>query len=270
MIGATPKESCVYFGRVMHKRLRPFVNRFRYRVFTFYLDLDELPTLGRRSRLFSYNRWNLFSFRDCDHGARDGSALRPWIERHLAAAGIDLQGGAVRLLCFPRVLGYVFNPLSIWFCYHANGSLKAVLYEVSNTFGEWHSYLIAVEGSRQSGEPVRQCCDKELYVSPFIAMQARYDFRLAEPAERLSVSIRQWVPEGELLVATQTGRRSPFDDKSLLRAFLTYPLVTLKVMAGIHWEALKLWRKGARIVNRPPAPRHEVTRLPAAFPDAAE
>jgi DUF1365 family protein len=192
----TTTQSCLYFGRVMHKRLQPFRHRLDYRVFSLYLDLDELPALTQRLRLFSHNRWNLFGFLDRDHGPRDGTALRPWIEGHLAEAGIELEGGAIRLLCFPRLLGYVFNPLSIWFCYHRSGRLAAMFYEVRNTFGEMHGYLIPVDPARAPGAPILQSCDKGFYVSPFIGMAATYHFRLAEPDARLSVLIRQWTPEG--------------------------------------------------------------------------
>ena len=251
--------SALYPGVVMHKRLRPFVHRFAYRIFSLYVDLDELPALGRRLRLFSHNRWNLFSFHDRDHGARDGSPLRPWIEQHLAAAGIDLAGGAVRLLCFPRVLGYVFNPLSIWFCHHADGRLRAILYEVSNTFGERHGYLIPVEGQPALGKPVRQSCDKHFYVSPFIGMTARYDFSIRPPDERFAISIRQTVPEGDQLFARHTGRRLALSDWALARVFISYPLMTIKVVAAIRWQALKLWLKGARLETRPPCPSVQVT-----------
>lgn len=263
-------KSCLYFGRVMHKRLLPFRHRLDYRVFSVYLDIDELPDLSWRLRLFSHNRWNLFSFMDKDHAARDGSALRPWLESHLCEAGIDLEGGPVRLLCFPRVLGYVFNPLAIWFCYHRSGRLAAILYEVRNTFGEQHSYLIPADPSRRPNAPITQSCDKHLYVSPFIDMTATYHFRLSEPDERLAVLIRQWTPEGELLVASQKGRRKPLNDATLLRAFLAYPLMTLKVIVGIHWHAFKLWRKGAKLTPRPAAPDHAVTLVRPSLGCAAE
>ena len=203
MTGATRNDqrcSCLYFGRVMHKRLIPFRHRFTYRVFSLFIDLDELPALDRGPRLFSHNRWNLFAFFDRDHGPRDGSPLRPWIERRLAEADIDLAGGPVRLLCFPRLFGFVFNPLSLWFCYHQSGRLAAVLYEVSNTFGQWHSYLIPIDRGQKAGRAIRQSCDKRLYVSPFIGMVSTYHFRLLEPDARLAVAIRQWVPEGEQLI----------------------------------------------------------------------
>ena len=238
----------------MHKRLQPFVHAFRYRVFSLYVDLDEVPALHRDLRLLSHNRWNLFSFHDRDHGPRDGSPLRPWIEAKLNAAGISLAGGSVRLLCFPRVLGYVFNPMSVWFCSHAEGALRAIVYEVSNTFGEHHCYLIPVTGKSADGGVIAQSAGKRLYVSPFIEMGSRYDFRLAVPDHKLTLAIQQSVPDGLLLVARHSGRRRALNDGSLLRAFLAYPLMTLKVIGAIHWEALWLWVKGARPLPRPAPP----------------
>jgi DUF1365 family protein len=251
--------SALYFGEVMHKRLRPFVHAFRYRVFSLYIDLGELEACDRALRLFSHNRWNLVSFHDRDHGPRDGTALRPWIDSQLAAAGIELAGGAVRLLCFPRILGYVFSPLSIWFCHHADGRLLAVLYEVRNTFGGKHGYLVPVAAEQSGGGAVTQSADKHFYVSPFIAMESRYHFRLAVPAERLAVAIRQEVPQGGQLIARQTGRRRPLSDAGLLRAFVAYPLMTAKVIGAIHWQALRLWFRGARVEPRPPATADRVT-----------
>jgi DUF1365 family protein len=255
----TQAASALYFGEVMHKRLRPFTHAFRYRVFSLYLDLDEVDACDRGLRFFSHNRWNLISFHDRDHGARDGTPLRPWIDAQLTAAGIELAGGPVRLLCFPRVLGYVFSPLSIWFCHHADGSLRAVLYEVRNTFGGKHGYLIPVIPEQAGGSPVVQSAGKRFYVSPFIAMESRYDFRLAVPGQRLAVTIRQQVPQGGQLIARQTGRRRPLSDANLLHAFFAYPLMTAKVIGAIHWQALRLWAKGARIEPRPPTTEDKVT-----------
>jgi DUF1365 family protein len=249
--------SCLYFGSVMHQRLRPRRHNLSYRVFSLLLDLDEAAALGARLRLFSRNRFNLFSFYDRDHGRRRDEPLRPYVEAQLSRAGIALDGGALRLLCFPRVLGYVFNPLSIYFWHHRDGSLCAVLYEVSNTFGEQHSYLIPVQGAE--GGPVRQSCAKEFYVSPFMAMECSYGFRLAPPDERLAVYIRQTDRDGPILYASLEGTRAPLNDRTLARAFLRYPLMTLKVIAGIHWEALKLWRKGLRPLPHPAPPREAVT-----------
>jgi DUF1365 family protein len=262
-------ESCLYFGRVMHKRLRPFAHRFMYRVFSIWLDLDELATLDRELRLFSVNRWNLFSFHEADHGARDGGKLRDWIEASLLAANIDLEGGRVRLLCFPRIFGFVFNPLTVWFCYHRDGRLLAVLHEVRNTFGEKHGYLFDFPEGQDPTAPIRQSCDKAFYVSPFIGMQARYAFKFRTPGEKLSIVIQEDVPEGQLLVATQTGERARLSDAALASALFAYPLLTVKVVAAIHWEALRLWLKGARYHARPRPPEQDV-ELVRRVPEPAE
>ena len=243
----------------MHARLSPFRHRFVYRVFSIFVDLDELPRLSRGLRLFSHNRWNLFSLRDRDLGPRDGGSPKAWIERHLTAAGLDPRGGRVRVLCFPRLLGYVFNPLAIWFCYDAQERLVAVLYDVSNTFGEAHGYLIPITADRAPGEALEQQCAKRLYVSPFMDMQATYRFRLGEPGERLAIRIDQEDAAGRGFVATHTGHRAPLSDTMLLRACFAYPLMTFKIIGGIHWEALRLWRKGARVRPRPAPPPRVVT-----------
>jgi hypothetical protein len=242
-------QSCFYFGAVMHRRLRPVRHRFAYRVFSCLIDLDELEVLGRL-RFFGHNCFNLMSFHDRDHGPRDGSPLRPWIEARLAGAGIDIAGGPVRLLCFPRMLGYVFNPLSIWFCHHADGRLRAILYEVANTFGERHSYLILVRPT-DADHTIAQSCTKAFHVSPFIALAGRYIFRLRAPDARLAISIREEDGEGPVMVAAQNGERRCFAPAMVLQAFFLYPLMTLKVIGAIHFEALRLWRKGARIHRRP-------------------
>lgn len=246
--------SALYFGKVMHKRLRPFVHAFSYRVFSLYLDLGEADTLSGRLRLFSHNRWNLFSFHDRDHGPRDGSPLRPWIEGHLNAAGIDLDGGTVRLLCFPRVLGYVFNPLSIWFCHHADGSLRAVLYEVRNTFGENHTYVCRIESGDVTLAGIRQSRSKLFYVSPFVEMEARYNFRMNVPGEQLKWRILETDRSGPLLAATYNGNRRALTTGAILSCLLQIPLLTWKIVGGIHFEALKLWLKGMRYVPRPAPP----------------
>ena len=255
--------SRLFVGRVMHARHRPRRHRFSYRVFWLLVDLDELPQLERRCRLLSINRPGLFSFHERDHGPRDGSALRPWIDAQLARFGLAEEVAKVELLSFPRVLGYVFNPLSLWFCRRADGGLAAVLYEVSNTFGERHGYLIPVAREAARAEVLDQACDKGFYVSPFIGMAARYRFRLRPPGDRLALAIRQSVPEGRVLDATMTAQARPLSDGRLLRLGLTHPLLTQKIMAAIHWEALRIWLKGASYHRRPPAPGEAVSLAPA-------
>ncbi len=240
--------SSIYIGSVMHRRLRPGRHQFRYRAFWMLIDLDELRELSDGLSCFSYNRPNVFSFYDADHGDGTTTPLRTQIERHLAAAGIDLAGGHVRLLCMPRTLGYCFNPLSIFFCYRESGELAAIVYQVHNTFAERHSYVIAVEGP---GAAVRQQCRKRFYVSPFLDMDLRYDFRIVGPDERIVVGIGASSSAGPVLSAVLTGARKPLTDRALIGAFLTIPAVTLKVIAAIHWEALKLWAKRIQVRRRP-------------------
>lgn len=253
--------SALYVGEVMHRRLRPFVHAFRYRVYSLLVDLDELPDLDRRLRLFAYNRAGLFAFHDRDHGPRDGTPLRPWVERRLDEAGFDAPSGRIMLLCFPRVLGYVFNPISVYFCHDRQGRLVAILYEVRNTFGQQHGYLLPVEGD--GGGWIRQTQDKQFFVSPFLPMECRYAFRIRPPGERLAVVIRQTTAtadgEADILLATQTGIRRPLSDRWLLRMALAMPLLTLKILFAIHWQALRLWRKGARLHARPDPPVQPVT-----------
>jgi DUF1365 family protein len=246
----------VYFTRVMHRRLFPVAYRFVYRVFSLLLDLDALDRLG--TRLLSVGRFNLLSFHPRDHGPRDGSPLRRWAERILAERGITLDGGPILLLCMPRILGYGFNPLSLWYCHHRDGRLRAILAEVNNTFGEHHVYLLADAG-RPIDWPLRQESVKCFHVSPLIGMEARYQFRLSEPGDRLAVLIREYQDDRLMLVATQTGPGEPLNDRALLRALARTPLMTFKVMVAIHWQALKIWLRGAKFFPKPEPPRHEVT-----------
>jgi uncharacterized protein len=249
-------RSSLYVGTVMHRRLRPRHHKFRYRAFWLLVDLDELPTLTRRLRLFSHNRGNLFGLHDADHG--DGSArpLGLQVQHHLAEAGIETAGGSIKLLCMPRTLGYSFNPLSIYFCYRADTALAALLYEVHNTFGQRHSYVIPVDAAPGT---LRQHCRKMLYVSPFMDMDVGYEFRVKGPTERLAIAIRVSAAAGEMMHASLAGVRRELTDQALLRMFLTIPFITHKVTAAIHWEALRLWLKGLRLLRRPASPVSVVT-----------
>jgi DUF1365 family protein len=255
-------RSCVYVGSVVHERLRPKRHRLSYRVFSLLLDLSEIDRLASGLRLFSRARFNLFSFHDRDHGERGGGAIEAHVRRLLAEGGIDTGGGPIRLLAYPRVLGYVFNPLSVYFCYDAQERLCATLYEVSNTFGERHSYLI---GAETDGQAVAQSVEKQLYVSPFNSMAGDYRFRLRPPHEDVTVGILYRDGDGPLLKAHFHGHRRPLTDATLARLALTHPAMTLKVTAGIHLEALRLWLKRVPLQSRPPAPRFAAT-LPAKTP----
>ena len=231
--------SCLYTGTVMHRRFKPTQHRLSYRVFWTLLDLDELPQLTKKLRLFSRERFNLFGFYNSGHGDGSATPLREQVETHLAKANIDLDGGAIRLLCMPRILGFTFNPISVYYCYHRTGALAALLYEVHNTFGQRHSYLIPVEGSPDGA--LEQHCLKAFYVSPFMPMDLAYDFRVRPPGEAVSVAIQVSDAQGPLLHTAFAARRRELDDGAVLAAFAGAPLLSLKVMAGIHWEALWIW-----------------------------
>jgi len=252
-------RSSLYTGSVMHRRIHPRRHRFRYRAFWLLLYLDALDALSGRLRWFSYNRPNVFSLYDRDHG--DGSAmpLRTQTQARLRDAGVDIDGGRIQLLCMPRTLGYCFNPLSIFFCYRADGALAALIYQVHNTFSERHSYVIRVE---PDGVALRQRCRKLFYVSPFLDLEMRYDFRIEGPDERLVVGICVSSPAQPVLSAVLGGDRQPLTDRTLRHVFLTIPAVTLKVIGAIHWEALRLWAKRIALRPHPPPPEMPATVVP--------
>lgn len=248
-------EGALYFGRVAHARLRPVAHHFSYRVFSMLLDLDRLDALDKRLKLFSRGRFNLFSFYDRDHGCDQPDDLARYVRGVLLEHGLPADG-PIRLLCYPRILGYQFNPLAVYYCHDRADRLCAVLYEVNNTFGGRHSYLIPIE---EDGEIVRHDADKMFHVSPFMAMDTRYHFRLSQPAETAALAIRQSDRDGVLFNAVFTGARADLTDSGLLRAFFAYPLMTLKVIAGIHYEALRLFLKGVKLVKAAPDPPRAVT-----------
>ena len=242
---APPLKSRLYEGTVMHQRLRPVRHRFSYRVFSVLLDLDELPLIERRMRLLRVERPGLLSFRAKDHGARDGSPLKPWAEARFAEAGIG-PPARIELLCFPRLWGFVFNPLSVYFAYDAGDDLIGVLYEVKNTFGGQHAYVLPADAATRGADGrVRHAVDKSFYVSPFIDMAASYHFALRPPRETLDLVIRETGPEGLFFTASQNGQMRPLDDRLLAACLLRNLAMTFKVIGGIHVEALRLWLKGA-------------------------
>jgi DUF1365 family protein len=243
----------LYFGEVMHARLKPVGHRFSYRVMSLLIDLDRLEEADRQSALFGVNRAALYSFNEADHGDRDGSPLRAYARRRAAEHGIDLAGGRVLLLCYPRLLGYTFNPLSVYFCYRADGGLALVIYEVRNTFGAIHAYALPVKSGEISDAGIRQEQDKLFYVSPFVEMAMRYRFRVLPPGDCVKLRILETDSEGPLLAATFNGRRHALNTLALLRSFFALPVVTVKIIAAIHWEALRLWLKGVGLAPRPNA-----------------
>ena len=251
--------SALYRGRVTHRRTRPKSHMLAYRVFWLLLDLAEIDRLDGRVRLFSRNGFNLLSFHDRDHGDGSGAAIRPQVEAWLGRAGIDIAGGPIRLLTMPRVLGYVFNPISLFYCHQPDGRLAAVIYEVTSTFGVRHAYVIPVPAEDQPGGLIRQRAAKALHVSPFMDMEMDYEFRGHAPDERLDLTIDGVDAEGVLITASVGAERRPLDDRTILGAVAAMPLLTFKVVTAIHWEALKLWLKGVRLRPAPSPARTPFT-----------
>jgi DUF1365 family protein len=249
-------KSAIYSGWVMHSRRVPRPHRFRYRVWWMLIDLDELPRLDRSLRIFSRNRFNILSLHDRDCGVGSGD-LRPYVEARLVEAG--LAGAAVRieLLTMPRQWGYAFNPLSIYFCRDAADRVAAIVYEVHNTFGERHSYVI--EATEDTSGIIRQTARKQFYVSPFMDMAQDYAFRVHPPDERIAVSITGSQGAGPVIHTALHGQRRALTSLTLLRHCLTQPLLNLKVITAIHWEALRLWCKGIGLRPHRPTTRHAAT-----------
>lgn len=261
-MGMADSGGWLYPSRVMHLRQHPVRYRFFYRVFYLLLDIDRLAESAARLRFFSCNRWNLLGFNDRDHGPHDGQPLRPWLERLLRGQGIELEGGHIRLLCMPRILGYVFNPISIFYCEHRDGSLRAILCEVRNTFGERHCYLLSRNGAPMDyAAPHHKI--KIFHVSPLIGMGGEYRFRFSAPGERFRILIRLFQREAGqerlLMAAALSGERQSLSDRSLLLQLARMPFMTLKVAVAIHWQALKIWLRGASFFRKPAPPAHEVS-----------
>lgn len=253
--------SALYAGRVVHARFKPRKHKLSYACYWLLVDLDTIDELDARLRFWSHNRFNLFALWDRDHGDGSRASLRAQANRHLADAGIDLTNGRIFLLTMPRILGYGFNPLSVYYCQRSDGTLAALIYEVHNTFGQRHSYVMPVEET--TGDEISQSCRKSFYVSPFLEMDLSYAFKVLPPQDAVRVGITVASSEGLMLTASLHGERQPLTDANLAKIFLTHPLLTAKVVGAIHWEALRLWLKGIRLVPRPPAAENPVTITPS-------
>ena len=233
-------NSCIYNGEVTHTRFKPVRHFLKYKTFSLLIDLDEINLLDKSIGIFSHNKFNIFSFYDKDHGDRDGGNLKDWVISNLKKFQIKENITNIKVLCYPRILGYVFNPLSIFYCYEKD-KLVAIFYEVKNTFNEQHTYIFKIKNN----EEIIQKCRKKFYVSPFMDMETFYNFKLINPNDKLSVFIKQTDADGTILTATQTGDKKEFSFKQLAINFLKYPLMTIKIISSIHFEALLLWKKGA-------------------------
>ncbi|MBL8574009.1 MAG: DUF1365 domain-containing protein [Hyphomicrobiaceae bacterium] len=266
----------LYVGLVMHARMKPVAHRFSYKVFNLLIDLDRLGDAGRLSWAFGVDRPGLISFHQRDHGAgragRRDATLRDHVDRLLAAAGVA-RPARVRLLAYPRVFGFVFNPISVYFADDADGRPLALIYEVRNTFGEMHTYVAPLQPGDLGPEGIRQERAKLFYVSPFVDMDARYRFRILPPGEGVRLRILETDADGPLLAASFAGARAALSTATIARLLIRLPLLTLKVVAGIHWEAARLWFKGVRFFHRPKHPGSASIGgrvLPTVAPDFAE
>tara|TARA_Y100000996_G_scaffold409254_1_gene389627 strand:- start:488 stop:1252 length:765 start_codon:yes stop_codon:yes gene_type:complete len=240
-------NSCIYNGTVIHKRYKPKEHFFKYSVFSLFLDLSELEILNNNIRFFSINKFNLISFFEKDHGNRDDSSLVDWVKKNLEQNQINTENIKIKLLCYPRIFGYVFNPLSIFFVYNQNDTLVSILYEVKNTFGEQHTYVFKIDNENNL---IQNNCSKKFHVSPFIEMNCNYFFRILKPGERLSVIIDQYDQVGKILYASQDGKKANLTGQELIKSYLKHPLMTFKIISAIHFEAFKLWIKGIKLVKK--------------------
>jgi DUF1365 family protein len=255
-------RSALYVGAVSHHRLTPKRHALRNRVYWLLLDLAELPTLDASLKLLSYNSMNLTSFYDRDHGDGSNVSLLDQARAHLREANINDAGLSVKLLCMPRVAGYDFNPLSVYFCSNAQGALVATIYEVSNTYGGRHSYVIPTvlpPALGQNGDTVRQACDKTFYVSPFMDLDMSYRFRTRMPADKVTVSVQARKNDRTVINTSLIGHRRELNDYNLLQLAATHPILPMKVTGAIYWHALKLWWRGFAINRNTPSTANTVT-----------
>ncbi len=242
----------LYAGRVSHIRHMPFRHRFDYRIWMLAADLDRLDEIAAGSKFFAHNKFGLISVADKDHGFRDGRSLRGFVEAALARQKLAEFGAQILFVTMPRLLGYAFNPISFYFCHNAAGRLGAVLHQVKNTFGDQIGYLMPVNGDGA----IRQVAPKRMHVSPFFDMQGGYRFALTPPGETLTVAIQYGTTSQKRMTAAMRLHARPFTDASILRLLAEMPLAPLKVMISIHWQALKLFLKGAKF-HGVPEQKHE-------------
>jgi DUF1365 family protein len=253
----------LYTGKVVHQRLNPFGHRFSYNVFSLLVDIDRLGDLADLTLLLSVNQAGILSFHERDHVEENDETLRRFADRLLSHAGLERPAARILLLAYPRMFGYVFNPLSTYFAYDDSDRLIAVIYAVRNTFGERHSYVAPVLEGESSAAGIRQTRTKVFHVSPFMEMGLRYHFRILPPGKTVRVRIHETAGDEAVLSAMFNADATPLTGAALTRCLLRFPLMTMKVMVGIHWEAFKLWFKGAKFRASPPPPET------ASYRDAA-
>ena len=242
-------KSCLYKTTIIHERFNDFKNKFKYLILSMYIDYDELKMLSDKIRFFSFNKFNIFSFNDNDHGYRDGRSLRVFIEDHLKLYKINYNDIKIKIFCFPRIFGYVFNPISIIYCYY-NSNIIAIFYEVKNTSNEQHTYCFAKNDSKKRNQYIHSC-DKNFYVSPFIGMKGLYKFKNSEPKEKISIVIDLFDKNNlKILTASQYGERVNFSSSILLKQVIINPLLIVKVILSIMYEAIFIVFKGGKYYGR--------------------
>jgi DUF1365 family protein len=250
-------RSGLYRGHVAHARLRPRRHKLRYRVFSLLLDLDEAAELSQRNALFGFNRRAPISVWEKDLGDGRDRGLRDWVEATLVRAGLAIAHPRIDILCYPRLFGFVFNPLTVYYCSDAEGVVRAFIYEVSNTFGERWIYVLR---TTELAAPFEHQCAKQFYVSPFMPMDCQYHFHIEAAGDHVMVRIDETDRSGLLLRASFSGQRREFNDRELAAALFRYPLMTLKVVGAIYWEAMRMLLKRVPVFrHRPAANRMTVT-----------
>lgn len=238
-------KNYIYRGFVSHYRFYPKTHKFKYRVFSLFLNLENLEYLEKKTRLFSINKFNLFSFFYKDHTVKPYENPFLWAKNILVSKNLYKKNDRIYILCYPRILGYVFNPLTTYFCIAPNNKVKAIIYEVHNTFGDRHSYLTKYSN-------INEKVDKIFHVSPFFKIEGEYEFHTKLKNNSLKVEINYCKEDNtKLLNASFYGKKSTLNDKKLLLCFFLYPLMTIKVIYSIHLQALFLWAKGIKFFNRP-------------------
>lgn len=242
-------EAAIYHGKVIHKRFVPVRHQLSYRVFSMLLPLENIAEVADKVWCLSHNRFNLVSFHDRDHGMRDGSDPAEFVRQTLKEGGVDTDACNLFVLCYPRVLGYCFNPITTYYAITDDGEIAAMVYEVSNTFGE-HTHYVVTGGKSRNGT-LEQGCRKAFHVSPFNEADGDYGFRITPPGETICVGVSLRRDKTAILNAYFNGHRSELTPETVLSAVAHQPLMTWKVIAGIHYEALRLWIKGLRLHRKP-------------------